>query len=76
MADFILLADSGATKTEWFLLGSNKSQSFFTAGISPYHMDSQQIYELLKVEFPSNIFKKLINQQMFMCGDCIPAKSA
>jgi hypothetical protein len=22
------------------------------------------------------IFKKLINQQMFMCGDCMPAKSA
>jgi hypothetical protein len=22
------------------------------------------------------MFKKLINQQMFMCGDCMPSKSA
>lgn len=70
MADFILLADSGATKTEWFLLGSNKSQSFFTAGISPYHMDSQQIYELLKCEFPSTIFKKMIKAVYYYGTGC------
>ena len=62
MAEFILLADSGATKTEWRLLGAKRSKSFFTAGISPYHMDIQQIYELLKNELPSSVLKKPVKE--------------
>ena len=58
MAGFQLIADSGATKTEWRVIGSGKPVSFFTSGISPYHMDQNQIEETLLKEFPKSVFKK------------------
>ncbi len=45
-----LIADSGATKTEWCLLHKRKKKTILTQGISPYFLDSKQIVELLKKE--------------------------
>ena len=60
MTDFILLADSGATKTEWKLIGQASKPSFFTSGLSPYHMESDVMVDLLKKEFPDSIYQKQI----------------
>jgi N-acetylglucosamine kinase-like BadF-type ATPase len=45
-----LIADSGATKAEWCLVGAGKKKTVFTQGISPYFMNQQQIVELIKAE--------------------------
>lgn len=53
-----LIADSGATKTEWRLVGKGSFKSFFTIGLSPYHMDRVQIRETLLKAFPKTLLKK------------------
>ena len=55
-----LIADSGATKTEWRLVGKGSFKSFFTVGLSPYHMDRTQIRETLLKAFPKSLLKKEI----------------
>ncbi|HEY1199597.1 MAG TPA: N-acetylglucosamine kinase [Niastella sp.] len=47
----ILLADSGATKCEWFLAESKeRTQSVFTQGISPYFFNTEKTVALLQQE--------------------------
>lgn len=47
----ILLADSGATKCEWFLAESkDNNQSVFTQGISPYFFNTEKTVALLQQE--------------------------
>jgi N-acetylglucosamine kinase-like BadF-type ATPase len=50
MPVYTLLADSGATKTEWRLIGGSRNKSLTTKGISPYFFTSQQIAELVVAE--------------------------
>ncbi|TAD93337.1 MAG: N-acetylglucosamine kinase [Bacteroidetes bacterium] len=50
MPIYTLVADSGATKTEWRLLGTSRKKSLTTKGISPYYFSSQQITELVASE--------------------------
>ena len=57
MAGIKLIADSGATKTEWQIVNGKKRSSFFTAGISPYHMDKEKIEALLSDELSPSIKK-------------------
>jgi glucosamine kinase len=57
MAGIKLIADSGATKTEWHIIDGKKRSSFFTAGISPYHMDKGKIEALLNEELSPSIKK-------------------
>lgn len=70
MTEFILLADSGATKTEWRLIGNVSQPSFFTSGLSPYHMESALMVDLLKKEFPDSIYEKPINSVFFYGTGC------
>lgn len=50
MASTILIADSGATKAEWCLLRNGRKKTFFTQGISPYFLNTEQIRDLLGKE--------------------------
>jgi glucosamine kinase len=60
----ILIADSGATKAEWSLVGKGKVKTIMTQGISPYFLDTEQITGLLQKELkpklkniePTNIY--------------------
>ncbi len=70
MSEIILIADSGATKTEWCLVGARKSPSFFTSGISPYHMDQKQIETIIKTEIPRTILKKEIDSVYYYGTGC------
>lgn len=70
MGRYILVADSGATKTEWKLVGKVQSPSFFTKGISPYHMDQDQILSILSSELPKKIFNKPIEQIRYYGTGC------
>lgn len=48
MPDITLIADAGATKTEWCLLQNGKTKTIITPGISPYFLNTQQIAELIE----------------------------
>jgi glucosamine kinase len=48
-----LIADSGATKAEWCIIGKGKTKPVLTQGISPYFFNEEKIVELLQNElFP------------------------
>jgi N-acetylglucosamine kinase-like BadF-type ATPase len=67
MATVKLIADSGATKTEWCLLEGNKKRSILTAGISPYFLCTAEIIALLKQELLPRV-KKVAIQEVFYYG--------
>ncbi len=48
MPSYKLIADSGATKTEWCLLGGSRKKTIITEGISPYFFNSAQIAEVIQ----------------------------
>lgn len=50
MSSVKLIADSGATKAEWCLIGSGKPKTIITQGISPYFFSTEQIIEILVKE--------------------------
>ena len=76
MKGCILIADSGATKTEWKLIGAKAMPSIFTKGISPYHMNQIEITDLLRNELPGNIFKKEIKQVFYYGTGCLTHEKA
>jgi glucosamine kinase len=50
MPDIKLIADSGATKAEWYLINNGKKKSAVTQGISPYFFNEEKIIDLLQKE--------------------------
>lgn len=54
-----LIADSGATKTEWCLLNGNKKTIFITQGMSPYFISAEQMQNILTEEVKPQIKKKI-----------------
>lgn len=54
-----LVADSGATKTEWCLLEGKKKRTIITQGISPYFLSPQEIENVLLKELVPKLKKKL-----------------
>jgi len=73
----ILIADSGSTKTNWFLLAKRKSQekTCQTAGINPYYQSSADILTTLNNEFtiPREGIKKIF---FYGAGCANPEKNA
>lgn len=66
----VLIADSGATKTEWKLINAKHSRSFFTKGISPYHMQQQEISDLILSEFPKSVLNKPVSTIFYYGTGC------
>jgi glucosamine kinase len=60
-----LIADSGATKCEWYLSGNGKNKTFSTIGISPYFLGGQQIIELLQHDLVPQLEAAEINEVHF-----------
>ncbi|MCH5599269.1 hypothetical protein [Niabella ginsengisoli] len=58
MSSTILIADAGATKTEWSLLRNGKVKSVETLGISPYFLGEEQIAELVRKELLPSLKKQ------------------
>lgn len=71
----ILIADSGATKTDWCLIQNGvEQQRFFTKGISPIYQTEEEIAK----EISENVFPLLKGQKIdavrFYGSGCIPEK--
>jgi glucosamine kinase len=65
-----LIADSGATKAEWCLLKNGRKKTLFTQGISPYFLNTQQIYELIEKELKPKIRKEEIDEVYYYGTGC------
>jgi glucosamine kinase len=68
-----LIADSGSTKTEWCIPGKGKNLSFFTDGISPYFLDTNQIASLIATQLKPQINKINITEIYYYGTGCLNA---
>jgi glucosamine kinase len=62
-----LIADSGATKAEWCLIQNGKQKIYFTQGISPYFLNTDQISELVQNELASEL-KNIEIEEVYYYG--------
>ena len=71
-----LIADSGATKAEWCLLNNGKPKTFFTQGISPYFLNTNQIAELISNELAKKIKNVSIERIYYYGTGCANIENA
>lgn len=64
----ILIADSGATKTEWCIISASGNKRIKTQGISPYFLNSQQVAELIRSELLSAVGEQLNISDIYYYG--------
>ena len=62
-----LIADSGATKTEWCLLNGNKKSIFITQGMSPYFISAAQMETVITTELKP-LLKKITIDEIYYYG--------
>lgn len=78
MKPSILIADSGATKAEWCLIGQGKRKTVITQGISPYFLNTEQITALLETELKPKLKKENITDIFYYgtgCANPVNARS-
>lgn len=74
----ILIADSGATKTDWLINNTNKSDIVKTEGINPFHQDENYIRKIIEtdllpqIEINNGIEKENISEIYFYGAGCLP----
>ena len=76
MAVVKLIADSGATKTEWCLLNKGRKKTIFTQGISPYFLNTEQIKLLLLKELAPKLKSVTVKEIYYYGTGCINPKNA
>ncbi len=67
---FILIADSGSTKTQWCLLHGNKKKTFFTQGISPYFLNDDSLATILNKELLPKIANAEVDEIYYYGTGC------
>ncbi|HUS02569.1 MAG TPA: hypothetical protein VMY77_12615, partial [Chitinophagaceae bacterium] len=65
-----LIADSGATKTEWCLLNGKKKNIFITQGMSPYFISGEQMENILADELKPQVKKIKIDEIHYYGTGC------
>ena len=68
MAGTILIAESGATKAEWCLVGNDKKKSIITQGISPFFFTEQKIVELIQKDLLPHFKKSKPVEEIYYYG--------
>ncbi len=76
MALVKLIADSGATKTEWCLIGKGRKKTIFTQGISPYFLNTEQIRQLLLKELWPKVKRVKIDELYYYGTGCVNLQNA
>jgi glucosamine kinase len=72
----ILIADSGSTKCEWCLLGSEQKKTIFTQGMSPYFLNSEQVRNVINKELLPKISVNKVTQVYFYGTGCLDPNNA
>jgi len=70
-----LIADSGATKTEWCVINGNKKTIFITQGMSPYFITAEQMQNIIKEELQPKLKQKIDEVHYYGTG-CANADNA
>ncbi len=65
-----LIADSGATKAEWCLLKGKKKKIYFTTGISPYLLTTEQIAKMLSKELKPKLKREKLDEIHYYGTGC------
>ena len=76
MSSIQLIADSGATKAEWCLVSGRRRKTFFTQGISPYFLNTDQIAGLVGRELIPQLGKTLPTEIYYYGTGCANAANA
>lgn len=78
MSSVKLIADCGATKAEWCLIGGGRKRTIITQGISPYFLNTEQIAELLQKELKPKLKNVAVDEVFYYgtgCANPVNAKS-
>lgn len=67
----ILIADGGATKCEWCLLGARKHQRIITQGLSPYFVTGEQMVAVLRNDLLAKLNKPVVDEVYFYGTGCL-----
>lgn len=73
-----LIADSGATKAEWCLVGAGRKKTILTQGISPYFLNTEQIAELIRKELMPRLKQVQVDEVYYYgtgCANPVNARS-
>ena len=62
-----LIADSGSTKAEWCLIDGKKKKTFYTQGLSPYFLNTEQVQHIIEFELKSKM-KSVEPDEIFFYG--------
>lgn len=77
MLPLTLIADGGATKTEWCLLSKGgRRKSFLTQGIRPYFLTTQEIAELVRTELLPSIKNVIVTDLFYYGTGCLDPANA
>ncbi|HET6528127.1 MAG TPA: hypothetical protein VFG39_05195 [Balneolaceae bacterium] len=66
----ILIADSGATKTEWCLKSGEATQIFQTEGLNPYYHTSESVTKVIREKLQPNLADATIDSIFFYGAGC------
>lgn len=66
----ILIADSGASKTDWVLLGEGESQFIQTEGLNPHLVTASEFMDVLIKELKPNLLGKAVERIYFYGSGC------
>lgn len=66
----IIIADSGATKTDWRVLEGENEVKFETTGLSPFFNTNENFQQALKSGFPSNLNPANVDEVFFYGSGC------
>jgi N-acetylglucosamine kinase-like BadF-type ATPase len=73
----IVIADSGASKTDWrIILPTEGISSFSTIGLNPYFTSEDKFYSELKNSFPKELSPLQVRQVFFYGAGCSSAEMA
>lgn len=70
----ILVADSGASKTDWVLLSEGERQFIQTDGLNPHLLNTTEIMEVLTKELKPNLLGKAVGRVHFFGAGCSAAE--
>jgi glucosamine kinase len=76
MPSIKLIADCGATKSEWSLVGNGKTKTVITQGISPYFLTAEQIKELLLKELTPKLKNVEVDEVFYYGTGCANPNNA
>jgi len=66
----ILIADSGATKTEWCLWVDGQTETYSTEGLNPYYHTTETIRDVLKTHLVGEVDENNIKEIHFYGAGC------